>query len=90
MAEAKRRSTRSVAFRQVRATRGKHTRAEPVSALYEQRRVHHVGMFAELEDQMCTWVPGEDSPDRMDALVWAMTDLMTLSDAVEYAPNIWS
>jgi phage terminase large subunit-like protein len=38
---------------------------------------------------MCTWVPGEDSPDRMDALVWAMTELMTVDQAVEYAPSIW-
>lgn len=90
MAEAGRRKSRSVSFRQVRATRGKHTRAEPVSALYEQKRVHHVGMFAELEDQQCTWVPGEDSPDRMDSLVWAMTDLLTLDDAVDYAPSLWS
>lgn len=89
MAERGERTTRNVSFRQVRATRGKHTRAEPVSALYEQKRIHHVGMFAELEDQMCTWVPGEDSPDRMDACVWAFTDLLTLSDAVEYAPSIW-
>ncbi len=64
------------AFKQVRASRGKMTRAEPVSALYEKRRVHHVGVFAELEDQMCTWTPGNPSPDRMDALVWALTELM--------------
>jgi len=89
LASQGRRATRNAAFRQVRATRGKHTRAEPISALYEQGRVHHVGMFAELEDQMCTWVPGEDSPDRMDALVWAMTELMTVDQAVEYAPSIW-
>lgn len=65
-----------VAFKQIRASRGKHTRAEPIAALYEQGRVHHVGTFAEMEDQMCTWVPGDDSPDRMDALVWALTELM--------------
>lgn len=64
------------AFKQVRASRGKATRAEPVSALYEKKRVHHVGVFAELEDQMCTWTPGDPSPDRMDALVWALTELM--------------
>lgn len=64
------------AFKQVRASRGKVTRAEPVSALYEKRKVHHVGVFAELEDQMCTWTPGDVSPDRMDALVWALTELM--------------
>lgn len=64
------------AFKQVRASRGKATRAEPVSALYEKGWVHHVGQFAELEDQMCTWMPGDPSPDRMDALVWALTELM--------------
>ena len=80
-----------VSFKQVRASRGKHTRAEPVAALYEQGRVHHVGMFAELEDQMCQWVPGDDSPDRMDALVWALTELMLGDDGhldVEPAPAI--
>lgn len=60
----------------VHASRGKLTRAEPVSALYEQGRVSHVGAFTALEDQMSTWVPGEPSPDRMDALVWAFTDLL--------------
>lgn len=66
----------SVAYRSVHASRGKQTRAEPIAALYEQGRCHHVGMFAELEDEMCQWVPGEDSPNRMDALVWAGTELM--------------
>jgi phage terminase large subunit-like protein len=60
----------------VHASRGKQTRAEPVSALYEQNKVHHVGCFPELEDQMCEWVPGMKSPDRMDALVWALTRLI--------------
>jgi phage terminase large subunit-like protein len=60
----------------VHASRGKATRAEPIAALYEQGRVHHVGTFPELEDQMATWVPGMLSPDRMDALVWALTDVM--------------
>lgn len=58
------------------ASRGKYTRAEPVAALYEQGKVHHVGMFAELEDEYCTWVPGEDSPNHLDAAVWALTELM--------------
>lgn len=70
------RGNKEVSFKQVRASRGKHTRAEPVAALDEQGRIHHVGMFAQLEDQLCTWVPGEDSPDRLDARVWAFTDLM--------------
>ena len=68
----------SVAVRTVRASRSKQARAEPVAALYEQHRVHHVGVYAELEDQMVEWVPGtgQASPDRIDALVWALTDLM--------------
>lgn len=68
----------SVPFRAVRASRGKYVRAEPVAALYEQGRVHHVGFFQELEDQMCGFVPGskDKSPDRMDALVWAVTELL--------------
>jgi phage terminase large subunit-like protein len=68
---------RKVAYRAVRASRGKLVRAEPVAALYEQGRVHHVGMFAALEDEMCSYTPAEPtSPGRMDALVWALTDLM--------------
>jgi len=60
----------------VTATRGKEVRAEPVAALYEQRRVHHVGEFNALEDEMMNWQPGEASPNRLDALVWAVTELM--------------
>lgn len=60
----------------VHASRGKATRAEPIAALYEQGRVHHVGGLTALEDQMTSWVPGEGrSPDRMDAAVWALTEL---------------
>lgn len=66
----------NVAYKTVRATRGKYTRAEPVSNLFEQGRGHHVGQFAELEDELCNWVPGEPSPNRLDAEVWAYTDLM--------------
>jgi len=63
----------------VRASRGKQTRAEPVAALYEQNRIHHVGFYGLLEDQLCGWVPGYGaSPDRLDALVWAMSELMVL------------
>jgi phage terminase large subunit-like protein len=70
----------NIAYRAVHATRGKAVRAEPISALYEQGRVHHVGSFGELEDQMCDYVPGESaSPDRMDALVWAVTELSAAS-----------
>ncbi len=64
-------------LRLVRATRGKWLRAEPIAALYERGQVAHVGAFARLEDQMCDFVPGAaKSPDRLDALVWALTDLM--------------
>jgi predicted phage terminase large subunit-like protein len=66
----------TIPYRAVHASRGKLTRAEPVAALYEQSRVHHVGAFPALEDQMCQWTPGDSSPDRMDALVWLLTDLM--------------
>jgi phage terminase large subunit-like protein len=67
-----------VAYRAVRAHRGKRLRAEPVAALYEQGRVHHVGGFSELEDQMCSYDAAGTggSPDRLDALVWAVTELV--------------
>ena len=64
---------------EVRATKGKHVRAEPISSLYQLNRVSHVGTFNELEDQMCKMTAGgyegEGSPDRVDALVWAFTRL---------------
>ncbi len=65
-----------IPYGEVHASRGKVTRAEPIASLYEQGRVHHVGTFPQLEDQMCRWVPGEKSPDRMDALVWGLTEVM--------------
>lgn len=70
-----------VPFKQVRASRGKAVRAQPIAALYgngktRETMIHHVGAFPELEDQLCTWVPGEeDSPDRLDALVWGFTEI---------------
>jgi phage terminase large subunit-like protein len=64
-----------IPLRLVHASRGKIARAEPVAALYEQRKIHHVGCFGPLEDQMCTWVQGMKSPDRLDAMVWALTEL---------------
>lgn len=67
---------KTIPFSKIHASRGKRTRAEPVSALYEQGRVSHVGALAVLEDQLCTWVQGEDSPDRLDAMVYALTELM--------------
>jgi phage terminase large subunit-like protein len=82
----------SVSFKAVHASRGKVTRAEPISALYEQNRVHRVGAFPGLEDQMCIFAAGldrarSDSPDRCDAQVWALTELMLRDSAqgwVEY------
>lgn len=76
----------TVPIRLVHATRGKRVRAEPLAVLYdgsetneersEPGKVHHVGVFTELEDEMVTWTPDAESPDRMDALVWALTELM--------------
>jgi len=70
----------AVAVKNVRATRGKFSRAEPVAMLYEQERVRHVGPLPELEDEMVDFGPGGlssgRSPDRMDALVWALSELM--------------
>ena len=72
----------AVPFTAVRAARGKVARAEPVAALYEQGRVHHLGAFPQLEDQMCAFSSHFDraaagySPDRVDALVWALTELL--------------
>ena len=66
----------SIHYIPVHASRGKWTRAEPIAALYSQNRVRHVGMFAELEDQLASWVPGEKSPDRLDALVWGLTSIL--------------
>lgn len=68
---------RRIAYRGVRATRGKIVRAEPIAELYERGLVHHVGEFQLLEDEMCSYCgfDNEKSPDRMDALVWALTEL---------------
>jgi len=71
----------------VHASRGKQARAEPIAALYEQGKVHHVGAFPLLEDQLCSWVPESGkSPDRLDAMVWALTDLMLNRPATAGAP----
>lgn len=66
---------RNVSYRAVHASRGKFTRAEPVSSLYEQGRIRHLGCFAGLEDELADWTPGQKSPNRLDALVWGVTDL---------------
>lgn len=73
-------------YRAVRASRGKATRAEPIAALYEQGKIHHVGGFSELEDQMCAYTPDgyAGSPDRVDALVWAITELMLGNQEVRF------
>lgn len=65
----------TVPVKLVTASRGKATRAEPVSVIYEKGRAHHVGNFAALEDELALWTPGDDSPNRLDALVWAYTEL---------------
>lgn len=69
---------KNIPYKAVHASRGKRVRAEPIAALYEQGKVHHVGKnFQALEDQMCNFVPDDydGSPDRVDALVWALTEL---------------
>lgn len=67
-----------LSFKELHASRGKQQRAEPIAALYEQKKISHIGRFPGLETQMTEWVPGESdfSPDRVDALVWALTELM--------------
>lgn len=79
----------NVYIKQVRATRGKQLRAEPIAAFYEQGRVHHVGVLETLETQMTTWTPDDPkSPDRLDALVWALTDLLDNSNLTGYLSNL--
>jgi phage terminase large subunit-like protein len=81
-----------VALRKVQATRGKHLRAEPVAALYEQGRVAHVAGLGKLEDQMCLMTrsgyQGKGSPDRLDALVWALTDLILDAASAYRRPQV--
>jgi predicted phage terminase large subunit-like protein len=68
---------RTIPYRAVHASRGKQVRAQPVAALYEQGRVSHVEAFPDLEEQLTSWTPESGtSPDRLDALVWALTELM--------------
>lgn len=81
----------TVPYRKVNASRGKAVRAEPASSLYEQGRVHHVGSFPELEDQMCAFTIDFDrksqgySPDRVDALVWALAELYGSANGLSFA-----
>lgn len=79
----------NIAFTGVNARIGKRARAEPVAALYEQGRVHHVDAFPELEDQMCSFVAGRGpSPDRLDALVWALTELIIAAPVPGPGPRV--
>ena len=81
-----------VPFKAVHASRGKSARAEPVAALYEQGRVRHGAVMTELEDQMCAMTlrgfEGRGSPDRVDALVWALTELMIVPAAKWRSPRV--
>jgi phage terminase large subunit-like protein len=75
----------SLPIKEIRAHVGKRLRAEPVAAMYEQGRVHHVGEYANLEDQMTVWTPMDpDSPDRIDAMVQAFSDLLGTSSVKNY------
>lgn len=76
-ARATDRTIGDVPVKLVWASRGKATRAEPVSSIAEQGRDHHVGNFPALEDELCLWIPGDASPNRLDAKVWAYTELMS-------------
>jgi phage terminase large subunit-like protein len=80
--------TKNVRVEEVTATRGKVVRAEPIALLYEKGRVHHAEEFPLLEDQMTKMTPGgyigDGSPDRLDAKVWALTEL-SQGDVVQYA-----
>jgi predicted phage terminase large subunit-like protein len=78
----------AIPYTAVHASRGKVTRAEPVAALYERGRVHHVGTFPDLEDQLCSWEQGMSSPDRLDALVWLLTELMVTRRGIPFADEI--
>ncbi len=73
-----------LSFKAVRAARGKIARAEPVAALYERGRVFHASVFPELEEEMCGFLPSSNfSPDRLDAMVWAVTELIGGAPAAE-------
>jgi len=81
-----------VPYKAVRASKGKVARAEPVAALYEQGRVSHCRGLGDLEDQMCRITArgyeGKGSPDRVDALVWALHELMVLPAAHYQRPRV--
>ena len=79
-----------ISYKGVRATKGKAIRAEPIASLYEQGKVKHIQPFKALETQLCTWVPevSSKSPDRLDALVWGLTDLF-LSGEATHQYKVW-
>jgi len=88
----------TIPIKKVHASKGKYVRAEPVAARYEQGRVHHVGALNELEDQLCSYSPvnSKFSPDRMDALVYAITELdsktvvdLRIDSNANYQPRNW-
>jgi phage terminase large subunit-like protein len=79
---AKEKKMGRIPYKAVRASRGKQLRAEPVSTLSQRMLIHHVGVFPDTEDQLCNWVPGMKSPDRLDGYVWAFTELMLGGTAV--------
>lgn len=81
----------TIPVKEVRASVGKFARAEPISMLYEQKKIHHVGCHSKLESQLTTFVPGvnKKSPDRLDALVWAMTELFPHRTRKTGTPNIF-
>ncbi len=86
---------RNLPVKLVTATKGKIVRAEPVAALYEQKKIAHWGVFPKLEDEQCEYTGdggAEESPDHLDALVWGVTELMLSGRAVPYAaaPNVGS
>jgi phage terminase large subunit-like protein len=75
----------SLPIREIRAHVGKRLRAEPVAAMYEQGRIKHIGVYDKLEEQMTTWTPeSSDSPDRLDAMVQAFSDLLGTSSVSNY------
>jgi hypothetical protein len=82
---------KNVSYKSVHATRDKLTRAEPVAALYENGKAHHVGMHVDLELEMTSWESkkGDKSPNRIDALVWGATDLVLQSSPYEWSNSGW-
>ena len=85
-----RQADRDVPITLVSASRGKEVRADPIAAVYEQGRAHHIRVFSDLEDQLCGWEPGDsDSPDRLDALVWAGTELLGSEQFVVPSPTLY-